>query len=99
MPPRKPHDLRLDSHVTEEAIAAAAKAVLDAEDVTHQQAADVLSLGQKQAVTMALDFEKYPKRGHSVRRAILRHYAGIAFSSPRFKVVRPGDKEDAGDGS
>lgn len=94
-----PYDLRLDSHVTEEAIATAAKKVLEEKGVTHKEAATALELGHHQAVTMSLNLKKYPKRGHAVRRAILRHYAGIAFSTPRYKVVRPGDEDDAGDDS
>jgi hypothetical protein len=79
--------LRVGSYATERELAEAARAALEASGLSHGDAAEALGL-QRAAVSMALNLEKYPVRGHSVRRSILRRFAGLDVGEPRYRIEK-----------
>ena len=85
--PRRP---RAGDVLSDAGLAEAARAALDAEGVTHAQAAEALGLKQT-AVTMALNPEKYPNRGHAARRAILRRFARLDLDGPLYRLRKAGE--------
>lgn len=79
----------------ERALAAAARAALDAHGVTQKEAAAELALNRS-AVAMALNPERYPDRGHAPRRAIIARYAGLDVEGPLFRLRKRADAEAGG---
>lgn len=82
-----PSPLRSGRLVSEAELAEAADAALDAAGVSYSEAARRLGKNPS-AVTMALDPAKYPDRGHAVRRAILRTFAGYDLDGPLYRLRR-----------
>lgn len=78
---------RAGSVLTEDELAEAARIALEDAHASHGEAAAAVGL-HRTAVSMALNPEKYPTRGHAARRAILRHYAGLEFEGPLYRARR-----------
>lgn len=90
-----PRSLRPGRYYSEPELASAAAAALERAGETQTDAAAALGLAKPHSVSMALALEpdpdagdehgrpyrlRYPKRGHRLRRAILRRYSGLTFS-------------------
>ncbi len=80
-----PPSPRAGSLVTEAELAALADDALDRAGVSRSEAARQIG-ARRAAVTMALDAEKYPDRGHSIRRALLEAFAGYAVDGPLYRL-------------
>lgn len=82
-PPSSP--LRSGRLLTEPELAEAASAALDAAGVSQAEAARRLGKNAS-AITMALDPEKYPDRGHAMRRALLLEFGGYDLDGPLWRL-------------
>ena len=88
MAPASP--LRSGRIVTESELADAALHALKAEGVSFSEAARRLGKNPS-AVTMALDLDKYPDRGHTIRRALLLEFGGYEIEGPLWRLRRADD--------
>lgn len=82
-PTGKAPELRPGRHYDERHLAAAARHRVSADPRTAAEIAAALPIAgtpksKAAALSMALNFDKYPDRGHAVRRAVLTMLAGVS---------------------
>lgn len=82
--------LRSGSLCTEAELAALADDALARRGVSRSEAARQIG-ASRAAVTMALDVERYPDRGHSVRRHLLLEYADLVADGPLYRLRKKGE--------
>lgn len=108
-PTGKAPELRPGRHYDERHLAAAARHRVAADPRTAAEIAAALPISgtpksKAAALSMALNFDKYPDRGHAVRRAVLAMLAGVRIVDGFSRVEeaepsRPDGRTESGGGT